>query len=394
MIQLDLEHCTGCGACQQICPKGCIIMEPQENGFVFPKVDKAACVNCHLCNNVCPIRKSGNTGLPESYAVVNTNKASLHKASSGGAFDSLARYVLNQNGVVYGCAFNNALKAEHIRVDSPAELPKLYGSKYVQSDTNRSFLSVQDDLKSGRLVAFSGTPCQVAGLKFFLGTSYDKLILIDIICHGVPSQAYFDKYIKYIQEKSNGTIVDFQFRSKSNHGWSLSGEYTIENGEITTFPLYYFDDYYYSYFLDGSIYRPCCYSCKYANLKREGDFSLGDFWGVERLDLSFDTSNGCSLLLANTEKAKKIMGKLDVHCEKVDINIASEYNSQLCYPSQFSPLWEKRMYDFSHRSGLEIQKDFVQRNKLARLKGRIKYFVPQKMVTYIKRVRYKIKAGK
>lgn len=390
MITVDFEHCTGCGACVQVCPKKCIQNKENSEGFVYPVINVNDCINCNLCEKVCPIRKSQELVNPKAYAAVNRNIDSLLKASSGGVFDSIARYALKYNGIVYGCAFSDDLKAKHIRIDCINNLHMLYGSKYVQSDIANTYSKVKKDLNAGRLVVFSGTPCQVAGLKSFLNKQYENLITVDIICHGVPSQAYFDKYIGMLRKRHQGNIVDFNFRSKDNHGWSLAGDFAcVKHNEKKKHSLFYFDNYYYHYFLESSIYRRSCYTCKYANLNREGDFSLGDLWGAERFNFDFDTSRGCSLLLVNTNKGSKILKYLYIDISEIDIETAVQYNAQLSHPSVKPACWEKRIDDFKSKSAQEIQSDYLREYRTKRIMGRLKYLVPSKVVKVLNIIRYK-----
>ena len=392
MLNIDFEKCTGCSACQQICLQQSIKMITNDFGFIYPQVSEN-CIDCKRCETVCPINKTNKNDIESiAYAVVNKNKSSILKASSGGAFDALANYVIQQNGVVYGCALDSSLKAKHIRVEYADELDILYGSKYIQSDINNAFMKVKDDLMKNRVVLFSGTPCQIAGLKSFLGRNFDNLILVDIICHGVPSQAYFDKYIKWLEKKKKCIITDYNFRSKSNHGWSLAGEYTILNKKNKKLnkKLFYFDNFYYYYFLQSTIYRNSCYSCKYANSNREADFTIGDFWGAEKFNFEFDTSNGCSLLLINTKKAKEIVDKLELEKSIIDLEYAKKYNAQLTVPSTYSMEWDVRMNDFVNLSAEKIQKKFVFENYRTIILARLKYLLPSKLKRIINKIRYKL----
>ena len=369
-------------------------MEEREDGFRFPTVDTTQCINCKRCDEVCPITKEVPKSEPIAYAAVCNHSGILEHASSGGVFGAIASYVLESDGVVYGCAFTQGLEAKHIRVESKDDLPLLFGSKYVQSNTNTTYILAKKDLEEGRWVLFSGTPCQIAGFKRFIGKDYSKLLLVDIICHGVPSQAYFDKYIKWLSTKEKGRIVDYQFRSKSNHGWSLAGEYKMEciNGKIKRKKLYYFEHYYYYYFLESSIYRECCYNCKYASLNREGDFSLGDLWGAEMLRLDFDISKGCSLLLVNTQKAFSLLDKIDVIIKQINIEIAEDFNEQLVRPSKQHSERENRLRDYQKYTGAELQRDFCKKNIVGIVKGRIKYSLPTSVAHVINRFRFRIRS--
>ena len=366
-------------------------MKANEEGFCYPHIDTLKCVNCGRCEGVCPIGKVNEQPSFKVYAAVAKNHKVLEAASSGGVFGEIALWVLKKHGVVYGCAFTDGLKATHVRIDTLESLPVLYGSKYVQSDTNGTFKSVREDLSRGKWVLYSGTPCQIAGLKSFLDGMYDRLVLVDIVCHGVPSQSYFDKYIKWLEDSTHTRIKEFRFRSKSNHGWSLAGDYTAvdQYSSVKKYKLFYFDHYYYYYFLEGSIYRECCYNCNYANLNRVSDFTLGDLWGAESLKLPFDIKNGCSVVLANTEKARKIVGELNIEKTLIKIETAVMYNEQLDHPSNNHPDRHSRLEDFKKYSGYELQKYFVSQRRLDRLKGRIKYLIPTFAVRHINKIRFK-----
>ena len=385
-------HCTACGACIQVCPKQCIAMKENDDGYCYPAINSSMCIECGRCETVCPINFIQEKPSTKVYAAVNLDKNVLEAASSGGIFGAIAEWVLNREGVVYGCAYTEKMKVAHIRIDSFASLHTLFGSKYIQSDTNISFISAKKDLAEGRWVAYSGTPCQIAGLRCFLGKEYERLITVDIICHGVPSQAYFNKYISWLEEHENAGIQEYQFRNKSNHGWSLAGDYTTVNKKniLKRHKLFYFNHYYYFYFLEGSIYRECCYNCKYANLNRVGDFTLGDLWGVERLNLNLDTRKGCSVVLANTNKAQSIINEINIYKTEIEVETAVRYNEQLEHPSKVHPDRQKRLEDFRKYSGATIQKLFLEQNKAERLKGRIKYLVPVGLTRYINKIRFRI----
>ena len=208
--------CCGCRACEQVCPKNAIKIIENEEGFWEPKVDYKLCVNCGICTKTCPQlnRREENNFSQLAYAVKNKNLEERKMSSSGGVFSLLAKYVLEKKGSVYGVAFNSNLEAEHIRITSPNDLYKLRGSKYVQSNTNNSYSKVKKDLENNLLVLYSGTSCQIEGLKRYLNKEYENLFTIDLVCHGVPSQKLFKKYLNYLEEKYNSKVIDYKFRAK------------------------------------------------------------------------------------------------------------------------------------------------------------------------------------
>mgnify|MGYP002647920137 CR=1 FL=1 len=292
------DNCTGCRACEQLCPKHCIAMRPDKEGFATACVDEEKCVDCGLCRKSCPQNRTDllNQTAHRTIAVRLKDEGTLHKSASGGAFAGLAAAVINQGGVVFGVRYNEDLKAIHAKAESQEELYPLLSSKYVQSDTGSAYQEVKDYLMTGRLVLFSGTGCQVAGLKSYLKVDYDNLILIDLVCHGVTSPLLFQKYIEMLSKKHGAKIEEYDFRDKSG-GWGLGYKYKYKYkyGLCTLDP-------YYKYFLDGTAYRECCYSCKYAKTERCGDITIADYWGIEKFHPSFYSYKGVSLVLLNTEK--------------------------------------------------------------------------------------------
>ncbi len=350
-----------------------------EFGFLYPEIDKELCINCGICEDVCQIGKEVSVPTDQvAYAAVNKDKNVLLNSTSGGAFSSLAMAVLNDGGVVYGACMED-LKVRHIRVESPNELCKLRGSKYLQSRIENAFVMAEQDLKDGRGVLFSGTPCQIAGLKHFLGKDYEKLITVDIICHGVGSQGYFDKFSETLNSKRS-KLKEIKFRSKKFSGWSCaSGAFVVRNedGSETERPFYCHENYYYHYFLSGDIHRKSCYECKYANLNRPGDITLGDFWGIEALKLSINTYNGCSLLIVNSARGRKLLDKLlDLDMLEVSVDDAKKNNTQLIHPSEYSASRDERLREYETKTGLEIDKIYRRICKKSILKGKIKRIIP------------------
>ena len=346
-MTVDFEKCTGCGACVQSCPKQCISWTEGEFRFKYPQIDKDICVNCGICEKVCPIDKVLQTPTTQkAYAAVHKDYQVLAKSTSGGAFTAIADAVFAQDGIVYGVAMMDNMQVKHIRTSNKEEFAVLRSSKYLQSDTGNTYQMVEQDLKEGKTVLYSGTPCQIDGLRHFLGKPYERLYTVDIVCHGVGSQAYFDKYLDFAR-KRYGNIKTLRFRSKEYVGWSCGGVVVVTGSSdcLKKIPYRDFDNYYYAYFLSGDIYRKSCYSCKYANMKRVGDFSLGDYWGVEKLHLPLNTFNGCSLLVVNSDKATKFLSKIEtMNIKETRVDEAISQNEQLKHPSRLPDSRKERTF--------------------------------------------------
>lgn len=390
MLNINREKCTGCGACVQRCPKQCIAWERGELGFRYPSIDTEQCVQCGLCERVCPIEK--RAPIPKEqrvYATVHRSPDILARSTSGGAFTALAQAIFRSGGVVYGAAMTDAMQVKHIRTETMAEMDALRGSKYVQSDTGATYLQAEKDLKAGRSVLYSGTPCQIDGLKRFLQKDYDNLYTADIVCHGVGSQAYFDRYMEYARTRY-GQIETLRFRSKEYAGWSCGGVVVVVGASDSQriIPYRDYDNYYYAYFLSGEIYRKSCYSCKYANTYRTGDFSLGDYWGVEALHLPLSTENGCSLLMVNSEKGQALLKTTaDLSTVETTIEQAARCNMQLNAPSKMPESRKARMAEYETMTAEEIQRAYVKSHRKRWLKGWLKARVPYKMKLKIRSLR-------
>jgi len=390
MISLNSD-CTGCGACKFACPKDAIEINYSRGNFLEPVVDLDLCVDCGFCEKVCPNNiTTNNKNIKSVFAGVNNDVEALKKSTSGGAFYSIAESVLSMGGVVYGCAYTEHLRAKHVRVDNIENLVRLQGSKYVQSEIGNTYLDVKKDLESKRIVLFSGTPCQIAGLYGFLDGDYDDLITIDIICHGVSSQLFFDKYIKWYEKKHNIVVNNYDFRSKENKGWSLSGIVIGDKkGKEIKRKIYYFSEFYYFYFLKGTIYRSSCYTCKYTNTHRLGDITLGDCWGIESLNTNLSIKNGCSLIILNSDKGINLLKKTDIELIEIPFEKVISYNRQLVEPS-IKPQNRKSIIDrFSDLDGKDIDRAFKKEEKKSIMIGRIKYLFPSSARKLLSRIRNK-----
>ena len=390
MLTVDYEKCTGCGACVQRCPKRCISWTEREFGFRYPQIDKDACVNCGQCEKVCPIDKALEVSAEQkAYAAVHKDDEVLAKSTSGGAFTAIADAVFAQGGIVYGAAMLDGMQVKHIRTSGKDDFEGLRSSKYLQSDTGTTYQMVEQDLKQGKTVLYSGTPCQIDGLKNFLGKDYENLYTVDIVCHGVGSQAYFDKYMDYARERY-GKIKALRFRSKEYAGWSCGGGVVVVDSSdcLKKIPYRDFDNYYYSYFLSGDIYRKSCYSCKYANTNRVGDFTLGDYWGVEALNLPLQTKNGCSLLLVNNRHAMLLLDEIE-SLDRVETTVeqAAHCNKQLNASSKLMDSRQNRIGEYESMSGQQIQKEYLKNHRKTVVKGQLKALMPYKLKLLIRSAR-------
>jgi len=386
------DICSGCGACASICPKACISVIEDREGFSFPSVDSQKCVECGACLKRCPVwnkELSGNQPL-ESMVLQDKNFESLKNSTSGGAFASIARNILKQGGVVFGAAYDESLNVSHIAVSDIAHLPKLQGSKYVSSDLRDSYKNVKTYLKDGRRVLFSGTPCQIAGLKSFLGDDPDMLLTVDLVCHGVPSQKLFRKYIQWLGEKKGLSIKSFEFRSKKFYGWSHGG--ACSDGK-KSFAINPDCDPYYAAFLRGETFRKSCYSCKFANMNRQGDFTVGDFWGFynSKGSVSFASQKGMSLLLVNTSKGLETLKLLEneANIMPMDLNVICSGNWNLYHPSVFKSI-RNEIYANIDLPFDELQKKFLHHEEpfmyyVRRLRRKL---LPQKLRDALNRLRH------
>lgn len=321
----DKERCTGCSACFAACPKNCITMCADDEGFFRPQIDEMACIDCGKCRNVCPANVTKREKTVVDAVALNVLDEELRKSSSsGGAFSILAEEVLDNGGAVVGVAFlENFLTAHHEIITNKEGLSKLRGSKYFQSEPNGVFLRIKELLESGKTVLFSGTPCQVEGLQSFLGRAYDNLICADLICHGVPSAAVWQRYLDEFSD-----VKEVSFRDKSN-GWknySLRVRfgkdiYICKNKENTYSRL----------FLHDVGLRPSCYDCSMKSLVCRSDLTLGDLWGAETLAPEMDDDKGTSLVLIHTQKGKDLLDAVaaKVTMKRVVLENAVRFNAAI-----------------------------------------------------------------
>lgn len=320
------DKCTGCYACVNICPKKCIEMKEDNYGYIYPEINQNLCIHCNLCNKVCPVNHpiQGNQSQ-NAYASWALDEEQRKLSTSGGLATLVSKFVIENEGIVYGAAYENG-EFQHIEINDAKELSKIRGSKYVHSYVNYSFRKIKNLLNQNTKVLFIGTPCQVAGLKSFLGKEESNLYTIDIVCHGVPSQKLLKEELKDFEPYDKVLFRD-------QNGFNL----TVFNKGVVKKSIPSYKSLYYQAFLDSLTYRENCYTCPYANSKRVGDLTLGDFWGLGNLKSEKkDEDKGISLILVNTDKGAKLLYSVEpeVFLEERSLNEAIQGNSQLRHPSK------------------------------------------------------------
>lgn len=339
-IKIDRpEKCCGCTACSQVCPKQCITMQSDNEGFSYPNVSVNSCIECGRCKIACPILHHDGGNTPNHVlAEKNKDEKIRSTSSSGGVFYEIAKKLIQNGGVVYGCAMDENMVARHICVESIEDLDKLKSSKYVQSDMGNTMSEIKKRLIAKEKVMFSGTPCQVAGLKKYLGKEYENLLVVDVLCHGVPSPKLFADYLNFLSlQYKGGKPVSVNFRNKQR-GWKrLYMEVKFDNGKRHyTYSGY---DRYEGMFLNNLSLRPSCYECKFTKAERFGDITLGDFWGIGKQYPDWDDDKGISVVMLNTEKGEKfwksVADRFNGRSESFDLAKAGQRT--LYAPTQKNP---------------------------------------------------------
>lgn len=355
----DKSKCCGCNACVQACPKQCIEMHEDDEGFLYPHVDTTRCIDCGKCEKVCPVINQAEPHRPINvYAAINPDEEIRRQSSSGGIFTLLAEQTIKEGGVVFGARFDDSWQVTHDYTESFEGLAPFRGSKYVQSRIGDTFLKAEAFLKQGRKVLFTGTPCQIAGLKKYLHKEYENLFTVDFVCHGVPSPLIWQKYLSETLENFRAkrgagknsvplsidelpVITGISFRDKAN-GWKKFGfrinyaaskaaqntvsESTIEETLLHPFP----DNLFMKGFLSNIYLRPACYACPAKSGKSGADITIGDFWGIEHINPSIDDDKGCSLVIPQSPKGVAICAQLE-HLSVLQYRDALKYNPSIEY---------------------------------------------------------------
>lgn len=351
-------QCCGCGACLNICPQNCIKMEPDDEGFVYPSVDKDICTQCGLCDRVCPIKNPVKEEYfaQEAYFVQNRNDEVLRASTSGGFFSVLAEYVISQGGIVYGAVMDELLQVKHVGICDINQLCLFRKSKYVQSNTKNTYGEAKKELDMGRLVCYSGTPCQIEGLKKYLGIKYKNLITCDVVCRSVPSPFILSKYIEFIEKMKGDHVAQLVFRDKSVYGYKYNviTAFNDESKKIYQCGVES-DPYLRSFFSDVNV-RPSCYNCVFKKQYRISDFTIWDAFNVGRFSKELDNDMGTTRLLIHTANGREIFNQIrekfniyQVLPEEITDNVREMYESV-----EYNAKRELFFLDAGNLTGMEL----------------------------------------
>ncbi|MBQ8514237.1 MAG: Coenzyme F420 hydrogenase/dehydrogenase, beta subunit C-terminal domain [Ruminococcus sp.] len=307
----DKKDCCGCGACMNICPKGSIAMQPDHEGFLYPRVDESTCIGCGLCEKVCPVLhvKKDEPMQQAAYIVQIKDETVRRESTAGGAFTAIAEHVLRQGGVVYGVAYDSEFHVGHTSAETAGELFRFRNSKYVQSDTKNTFREAEAHLKAGRMVCYSGTPCQIEGLRQYLRKDYENLITVDVVCHAVPSPLIWEKYLEMQRERLGDGFTNVLFRDK-HYGYKYS-TMTIKGQDGKNVYNYGIDtDPMLRAFFSDICDRPSCYECAFKKRYRVCDFTIWDCYSVGNFDKKLDDDKGTTRVLIHSEKGRDLFEQI------------------------------------------------------------------------------------
>lgn len=390
----DPAECCGCGACYQVCPKQCISMQPDKKGFLYPVIDQTECIHCHLCEKVCPedptVRAKG-TGQPELFGAVHREQQVLMQSASGGAFPAIVQSFCDEDSVIFGVQYDENMRVCHSYVIGKDAIGKFKKSKYVQSDTGKTFRQAKEFLEQGKKVLFTGTPCQISGLKAFLRKDYENLLTVDLICHGVASPALFADYIALIEKKYHKKVVwaDMRTKEKVRGNWVLMNLSTaLEDSSVRFHPL---STAFLGIYLKNIGYRDACFSCPFYQIPRVSDFTIGDLWGAENFAPEMTDGRGISLILLNSEKGKRLFPEIQkwMETKPVSLENAIKQNPNLIRATTRKPqedaFWEMRKSQPVEKVlryyGLPPRSVRIKQS----IKGVISILLPEKTKTFIKK---------
>ncbi len=371
----------GCSACYNICPKNAIEMCEDKEGFKYPKINKEKCINCGLCEKICPMineAKTNNFEKPKVYAAWSKSENIRLDSTSGGIFSELANQILKEDGYICGAVYNKEWKVEHLLTNEKKELDNIRSSKYLQSDINLIYREIKDKLTEGIKVLFCGSPCQVSGLYNYLNKSYDNLYACDFICRGMNSPKIFKMYINSLENKYKSKVKKIKFKNKT-YGWhNFSTRIDFENGK-KYIGIRYIDSFMVGYLKYTAFMRPACYECRFKGLPRKGDITLADFWGIEKINKTLDNDMGTSMVLINSEKGKELFEKAKANIESTQIDSEDVFNDNVCTYKSPDKTKERELVfeNIDKMNWEELCNNFL---KPPKLKSRIKIYIKRSKI--------------
>lgn len=374
MIKLsNKSDCCGCTACISVCQHNAVTMEKDEEGFLYPHFNQTKCINCGLCEKVCPIihyKSTSKAGNPKIYATINRNPQQYMQSSSGGIFILLCEYVLSKNGIICGAIYDKEFNVKHSFAKTLEECRAFQGSKYVQSDIRGIYPQIKSLLKSGTFVLFSGTPCQVAGLKLYLHKNYENLYTTDLICHGVPSPRIFQDYLKFIKGERNIAAINMKSKSKQK-GTAIRVDFTDGKYICQTLKTDLWNKLYFGHL----IIRPSCHDCPFTHYNRTGDITIGDAWGIHKYYPNFHPNQMVSLTLINSSKGQLLFNNIQNQLDSIGINKEESRQPQLEYPTKVSPIRDSFWKDYLQNGWKYILIKYLNYTIVSRIKEKIKLYI-------------------
>lgn len=371
MKRITPHNCAGCTACAVACSKGAIQMQPDNMGFLYPTIDKDKCIDCGICEKICPFEQSNTPSKDfEKRAFMSKHKdiKEIETSRSGAAFIALSDWILEQGGVVYGACLDSDFQVVHKRATTKSERDAFKGSKYAQSALGETFWQVKKDLGNGLCVMFTGTPCQVAGLKSIITSSrlQERLYTMDIICHGVASPGIWTDYIQLIKKKNKEKLLNVSFRDKGVYGWSGLHKETFTFQDVGK-KIYGFN-YYQPFFL-----RKSCNVCPFSSMNRPGDITIGDFWGWEKIDPSFNEGDkGVSLIICNTTKGSLWHEQIAANMYSIECHIEDCMQPNLIHATPESLMRDKVEYEYCKHGGEFILRKYCYISTFNRICNKLK----------------------
>lgn len=371
--KLSTDKCVLCGSCKDICPVGAITFAKSERDFKYPQINKERCIRCNKCEKACPVLgfydyKQKN--FPVAFLGRNPNREIREKSTSGGLFHALASEILAMGGYVCGAVLTKQFYVKHIVSNRKEDVLLMMGSKYAQSDMSGVYREIESMLTQDKAVLFSGCPCQVAGLKAYLKKEYEKLYLVEVVCHGIPSDLMLKSYLALQEKKAKSKIKELYFRNK-DHGWHSSAvKILFEDGSIYTEPITV--DAYMVGFLAGITMKESCYTCPFREFKTGADFILGDFWGAEAEIIELDDNTGISAVIIGTQKGKELLDSMDIELREFNLDIIVKYNRNIVESTAKHPSREA-FYEMALNQGYELAiQNYLWENDSVRIKRKIR----------------------